>query len=179
MKRLMSLKIIGCILFLSLMLYPNNSLIHYSEGNIFTGFFTEPVEISYAVFYDGHIFKFTSYEDYRIDLIYGEFKALLNKKGRKVKDIAIKIHNHLPGGSWNFSDGDLKFMRAMREDGFEGGYCILTPGGKIRYQRDEHIALIQFLKKKETKKFLKKFRKEFPRAYKELVAFLGEIKNAK
>ena len=168
----MSLRIVGCILFISLVLYPNNLPIHYSEGNIFMGLFKEPCEISYAIFYDGYIFKFTSYENHRVDLSYYQFKKILNKKERKVEDIAIKIHNHLPGGSYNFSDGDFRFMRAMREDGFEGSYCILTPGGKVKCQRDRYIALIQLLKRKKVKEFLKEYKKKYPKAYKELIKFV-------
>ncbi len=134
MKKTILLRIIGCILFLSLMLYPSNPTTYYAEGSVFNGLFTEPVEISYVIFWDGYMLKFTSYEENRIDLLYDDFKKVIESRGYKIEDIAIKIHNHI-GGGFNFSDGDLRFMRRMRYDGFEGSYCLKSPTGKIRYRR--------------------------------------------
>lgn len=172
MKKTILLRIIGCILFLSLMLYPSNPSTYWAEGNIFNGYFTEPVEISYVVFWDGYILKFTSYEGWRVDLLYYYFKEIVEKRGRKIEDIAIKIHNHLPGGGYLFSPGDLKFMRAMRADGFEGSYCLKPPTGKVKVRREKNIALTQLLEEKETKKFLKEYKKKYPEAYGELVDFI-------
>lgn len=172
MKKTMILRIFSCVLFLSLMLYPSNSPVHWSEGSIFTGVFTEPCEISYVVFWDGHVFKFTSYESWRVDMLYIHFKEALEARGRKIEDIAIKIHNHLPGGSYVLSGGDKKFMRAMRLDGFEGSYCLKPPTGKIKVQRDKNMALTQLLRRKETKKFLKEYKKEYPEAYRVLTDFI-------
>ena len=172
MKKTILLRIIGCILFISLMLYPNNSSVYWAEGDIFAGYFTEPCEISYVVFWDGYILKFTSYEDWRVNLSYYQFKEIVEEKGRKIEDIAIKIHNHLPGGSYRFSPGDLSFMRDMRRDGFEGSYCLRLPSGKIRVLRDKNAALTRLLKKKETKEFLKEYKKKYPEAYEALVDFI-------
>ena len=156
---------------------PNNPSVYWADGNVFNGYFTEPCETSYVVFWDGYVLKFSSYEGWRIDLPYYQLKEALEVKGRKVEDIAIKIHNHLPGGSSGFSRGDLRFMRAMRRDGFVGSYCLKPPVGKIRYRREKNVALIQFLKKKDTKEFLKEYKKKYPEAYQELTSFLkGQIK---
>lgn len=174
MKKVTLLRIAGCILFLSLVLYPSNPSVHLAEGSIFNGLFTEPCEVSYVIFYDGYILKFTSYEEMRVDMLYATLKVIVEKRGRKIKDIAIKIHNHLPGGGYNFSDGDLRFMRAMRQDGFKGSYCLKLPTGKIKYKRDENAILIQFLKRNEVKDFLKEYKKKYPKAYKELTRFIKE-----
>jgi len=172
MKKTILLRIVSCVLFLSLVLYPSNLSVYWAEGDIFAGYFTEPCEVSYVVFWDGHILKFTSYEGWRVDLLYFQFKKVIEKEGRKIGDIAIKIHNHLSGGGYALSPGDLSFMRAMRRDGFEGSYCLKPPTGKIRVRRDKDIALIQLLKKKETKKFLRKYEEKYPEAYEVLVDFI-------
>ena len=172
MKKTKLLRIFSCVLFLSLILYPGNLSVHYAEGSVWDGLFTEPCETSYVVFWDGDMYKFTSYEGERVDLQYSHFKEFLEIKGYEIKDIAIKIHNHLPGGSYIFSDGDLKFMRAMRHDGFEGSYCLKPPTGKIKVRRDKNMALTQLLRRKETKEFLKEYRKEYPEAYEVLTDFI-------
>jgi len=172
MKKTILLRILGCVLFLSLMLYPINPQVHWSKGTVFQRCFTEPCEVSYAVFWDGYVLKFTSYEGERVDLFYYEFKEIIESTGRKIEDIAIKIHNHLPGGSYVLSDGDKKFMRAMRIDGFEGSYCLKPPTGKIKVRRDKNMALTQLLRRKETKEFLKEYKKEYPEAYEVLTDFI-------
>lgn len=154
------------------LLHSNVSAIYWAEGNIFNGLFTEPCEISYVVFWDGYLLKFTSYENWRIGLSYGGFKEAIESKGRKMEDIAIKIHNHLR--SPVFSPGDFKFERWMREDGFVGSYCIRLPLGTIICRKDKNEALLQLIKTRGTKKFLKKFKKKYPEAYQELVSFLKE-----
>ena len=169
--------ILALIVFPQELSCPSNPSVHWAEGDIFEGHFREPCEVSYVVFWDGYILKFTSYEGWRVDLPYYQFKEALETKGRKIEDIAIKIHNHLPGGGYRFSPQDLSFMMAMREDGFEGSYCLKPPGGKIKYRREKDMALTQLLKKKETKKFLKEYKKKYPEAYRELTAFLkGQTK---
>jgi len=170
MRKIILLRILGCILFLSLMLYPSNPTAYYAEGNVFHGLFTEPVEVSYVIFWDGYMLKFTSFEDNRVGLGYGRFKELVEAKGRKIEDIAIKIHNHIRG--FNFSDGDHKFRRTMRYDGFEGSYCLKPPTGKIKYRRDKYMALTQLLREKETKEFLKEYKKKYPEAYEILTDFI-------
>lgn len=134
MKKTILLRIVGCVLFLSLLLYPVNSTIHYNEGNIFNGSFTEPVEICYIIFYDGYFLRFTTYHEDRIDMSYDTFERVLKKKERKVKDIAIVIHNHQPGETQQFTDGDLYFLRRMRGDGFKGSFCLWYIG-KIKCRR--------------------------------------------
>jgi len=172
MKKTILLKIFSCILFLSLMLYPNNPSVYWAEGDIFKDHFTEPCETSYVVFWDGYILKLTSYEGERIDLFYYQFKEFIEERERKIKDIAIKIHNHLPGGSYTLSPGDLKFMRSMRHDGFEGSYCLKPPSGKIKVRRDKNIALTQLFRRKETKKFLKEYKEKYPEAHEVLTDFI-------
>ena len=108
----------------------------------------------------------------RVDLPYYQFVEALESVGRKVEDIAIKIHNHLPGGAYYLSDGDLKFMMAMRHDGFEGSYCLKPPSGKIKVRRDKNIALTQLFRRKETKKFLKEYKEKYPEAHEVLTDFI-------
>jgi hypothetical protein len=103
---------------------------------------------------------------------YAYFKEILKERGRKVEDIAIKIHNHPFGGSYYPSTGDLNFMRAMRRDGFVGSYCIRTSGGGIKCRKEKDLALKQLLREEGTKKFLKKYKKEYPEAYGELIDFM-------
>ena len=137
MRRLILLRIIGCVLFISLMLFPANSLIHYGEGNIFTGAFKEPIEVMYIVFYDGCLIKFTTYHENRIDMPYETFRGIIEKKERKIEDVAIAIHNHQPGETRHFTKGDLYFLGRMRGDGFKGSFCLWYVG-KIKCKRCEN-----------------------------------------
>ena len=68
------MKVIGCVLFMSMLLFPSNLPIHIQYGNIFNGSFTEPVEVCYVVFYDGYFIRFTTYHIDTIIMSYETFK---------------------------------------------------------------------------------------------------------
>lgn len=129
------MKVIGCVLFMSMLLFPSNLPIHIQYGNIFNGSFTEPVEICYAVLYDGYFIRFTTYHENTILMSYETFKKTIKKKGYEIRDIAILIHNHQPGQTRKFTRGDLYFLRRMRGDEFKGSFCLWYVGKVIRCKR--------------------------------------------
>lgn len=129
------MRVIGCVLFMSMLLFPVNTIVHVQHGNIFNGSFIEPTEICYAIFYDGYFMRFTTYHENTIVMSYETFKETVEKKGYEVRDIAIIIHNHLPGQVRKFTRGDLYFLGRMRGDEFEGSFCLWYIEKVIRCKR--------------------------------------------
>ena len=90
-------------------------------------YFPDLVERIYIIMKDGMAFKHTNYEERLIRIGAGWLEETLKKKGYRIKDISIIIHNHRI--ERKFSDADWRFYRDLKKREFNGRfliYCHLT-----------------------------------------------------
>ncbi|GAH55263.1 unnamed protein product [marine sediment metagenome] len=73
---------------------------------------------------NGKMLEYTTYNKLTINRT--DFFSFLRKKGYDVSQIKVCIHNHLY--SRQFSDGDKKFYKQIKEAGFVGKFQIYFRG---------------------------------------------------
>jgi len=94
-------------------------IVRVKSGNLYKGWFTEPIEIFYVVFWNGLKIKVTNYETQSVSV---DIDALVKATGFKYSDIMFVIHNH-----WFYpypSETDIKTFHRMRRMGFRGWFLI-------------------------------------------------------
>ena len=87
-------------------------------------FFPDSVERIYIIMKDYTIFPYTSHYEDMIYIEIGRLEKALKKKGYKIKDIAIIIHNHLDDS--RFSILDHKQYRKLKKYGFDGRFLLYS-----------------------------------------------------
>jgi len=99
--------------------------------NVFGSIFTEPFESLLIVFKDGkRSLSFTIHDEIRTGLDTFEIKYLLDKRGRKIEDIAYTVHNHLTPR--RPTTGNFRAHNSLKEMGFEGPSFVYYPAtGKL------------------------------------------------
>ena len=93
-------------------------------------FRNEPVESCYIVMKDKVRFYITSYHEARIESSYYNITKKLDRKGYKIKDIYLIVHNHW---AWSrFTPTDKLLYIRLREDGFRGLFLLyVQPQGNV------------------------------------------------
>jgi hypothetical protein len=94
-------------------------VVRIKSGDLYKGWFTEPVEVLYVVFWNGLKVRITNYLDRGI---YLDLDRVVKESGFQYSDIMFVIHNH-----WFYpypSDADKTTFRRMRENGFKGWFLI-------------------------------------------------------
>jgi len=85
-------------------------------------YFPDPVERIYIIMKDGKAFKHTNYEERLVYVGAGILENILKKRGYKIKDIAIIIHNHR--FEKKFSPADWKFYNDLKRRSFNGYFLL-------------------------------------------------------
>jgi len=85
-------------------------------------YFPDPIERIYVVMKDEIAFKFTNHEERLVYMGAGILENILKKRGYKIKDIAIIIHNHR--FEQKFSPADWRFYGDLMKRGFDGYFLI-------------------------------------------------------
>ena len=93
--------------------------------------FSEPVEKVCIIMKDYTIFPHTSHYEDVIYMEIGRLEKALKKKGYKIEDIIIVIHNHLT--VCRFSDDDYKLYRRLKKYGFDGLFLVYCHTSKKTY----------------------------------------------
>jgi len=101
---------------------------YISRGNIFEGFFREPVETVLIILRDGRYYGLTSFQDNQVAIAPGLFFDWLQKNNIAVSDIYFITHNHF--GIEGFSQEDGSFYYALKNRGFKGTFAIYYPMSK-------------------------------------------------
>lgn len=86
--------------------------------------FTEPVETVYIIMKDYTIFPHSSYYEDVVYMEIGRLEKAIKKKGYKIEDIAVVIHNHLDDS--RFSILDRKQYRRFKKYGFNGFFLLYS-----------------------------------------------------
>jgi len=86
--------------------------------------FGDSIETLYIIMKDYTIFPYTSHYEDMIYMEIGRLEKALKKKGYKIKDIAIIIHNHLD--DFRFSFLDHKQYRRFKKYGFSGSFLLYS-----------------------------------------------------
>ncbi len=156
---------------------PIHAQLYMTKGNMFHMAFTEPFEIMYIVFYNGDMYGFTTHDANKVTVSINYIKDLLNKDGKKIKNIAIIIHNHfaLPF----FSERDIKTFYYLKRHGFEGAFLIYVQGTrKIMGHRDSKVEFkkefMEWLLSEKVQEFFRLYKEQYPEAHQELLEFLKE-----
>jgi len=94
-------------------------IVRIGSGDLYKGWFTEPVEVFYMVFWNGLKTRITNYLD---GGIYFNLDKVVKESGFQYSDIMFVIHNH-----WFYpypSDADKRTFFYMRGKGFTGEFLI-------------------------------------------------------
>jgi len=83
-------------------------------------------ETMYLKMNDGKLLKFTTYHKDKIDRV--DFFKFIKKKGYKVSQIKVCIHNHPVRHNDGFSDNDKKFYQQICKNGFKGKFLLYRRG---------------------------------------------------
>ena len=86
--------------------------------------FSKAGETVYIIMKDYTIFPHTNHYENIIYMSIGRLEKALKKKGYKIKDIAVIIHNHLKDS--RFSDLDRKQYRRLKKYGFNGLFLFYS-----------------------------------------------------
>ena len=106
-------------------------IIHVIKTNLFQWTFKEPVEKLLIFCSDGELLILTNQYVEGVVAKPWSIKEYLEKNNKALKDILFITHNHiLPT---KFSDGDYRFYRWLKNNGFEGEFIIYYHyDGKIK-----------------------------------------------
>ena len=137
MKKLL-LAVLGILIIGITLSAPTHKVVYTVEHDfnfnkaVFGSFFKEPFEILLIVFKDGEkSLTFTTRDEILIDLEMHELQYLLEKRGRRVKDIAFTVHNHLTPE--RPTPGDRRAHNALKGMGFKGPSFVYYPAtGELR-----------------------------------------------
>ena len=109
-------------------------VLYVSEGNIFDGSFTVPVETMFVVCFDGHVYGLSTQEPNQVSVSPFYLKTFLEERGHTLKDVAIMMHNHFARPV--FSGADNNSLLKLRNYGFRGSFGIyITATKKITYDK--------------------------------------------
>lgn len=108
---------------------------HFFVGDLFEGWFTEPVECAYIVLTDGTVFKITSYHAHGVAVFLDNIREKLGKRNKTFADVMFIIHNHTE--RMVFSPTDIRTYWRLKRKGFRGFFLLRQPTGKvIEYSRE-------------------------------------------
>lgn len=96
--------------------------VYMGASNLWEKLFTEPVEMIFYLYPNGAIVGFSTYEYDRISGDINQQLEAMEKKGLKLSDVMIIVHNHFTPGS--FSTPDRASITTMKKKGFRGIYGI-------------------------------------------------------
>lgn len=116
------------LIFISLIINAQVNIAYVTSGNIFNKSFTEPFEILYLVLYNGDWYGISTHDENKIAVDAHYIKRFLEKRGKKLEDVAIMAHNHFAAP--RLSDGNSLFMKKLRGLGFKGSYCIYVTSSR-------------------------------------------------
>lgn len=121
-----------CFFFISILiinLYAND--ISQKERDIFATIFNNAsYEIVIIYCYDGTLFGYTNEQEGSVSFRISQLKDKLEKRGKKIDNIKIIIHNHLPNRVLcnHFSPSDRKQLQLLKNKGFKGLYALWVDG---------------------------------------------------
>ena len=122
------------VLFLLPAILHSPQTVYITEGNIFDGKFSSPVEALYIICFDGYFYRISTGEANRVDVSAHYLKTFLGERGYALKDVAIMMHNHfaMPAFSW----GDTNILLKLRGYGFRGSFGIyITSTERVIYEK--------------------------------------------
>ena len=106
-------------------------IVAYNEYPFFKKIFAEPFETLLLIFRDGTMIAITARLKNVIPISPWAIREIIGRHNKKIKDIALAIHNHLIPARESF--GNKYVYRKFRELGFKGVFCIYYPfSGKVR-----------------------------------------------
>lgn len=97
--------------------------VYITEGNVFTDFFREPVEILVFIAFNGKSYSLTNFDSSSVAIDYDGLKARLKEDGIEIKDLMCAVHNHV-GTRRKFTVRDIRFYNALKADGFKGLFLL-------------------------------------------------------
>lgn len=136
MKKTMLICLLGSILFINL--YAD--VLSQKERDFFAVFFDGAShEIVIIRCYDSTAFIYTEEQEGSVFLRISWLKRKLEKYKKKMSDIKIIIHNHLPHRSLcrRFSPADRKQLQLLRNQGFTGLYALWVDGEIVQIIKGE------------------------------------------
>lgn len=101
---------------------------------LFKDKFKDPIEVCYLILADYTMYRLTSHDETKITFSFFELKRELKRRGHKISDIMIIIHNHEPGTSRKFSNRDIQTWYDFKAEGFVGNYYLLYEGNGVIYE---------------------------------------------
>lgn len=137
----MKIKKLSIILYCCLLFWTTTTLnlqetipIHivvYNEYPLFKKVFSEPFETLLLIFRDGTMITMTAQLENAIPISAWTIGEIIGKHDKKIKDIALAIHNHLIPVKESF--GNKYVYRRLKKRGFKGVFCIYYPfSGEVR-----------------------------------------------
>ena len=105
---------------------------------VFRNRFIEPIENLYLLTYDLTLYKISSEQNRYVDFEMDGLKKSLKKRGHKISDIMIIIHNHPPTAPRNFSKADIRTWREFKSEGFTGNFYLYISGFNAIYELREN-----------------------------------------
>ena len=102
-----------------------------TQGDVISGFFSEPFETIVFIFRDGSFLTFSTNDDNAVGVPISWVTGMIEKTGRSISDIILCVHNHFqPSG---FTPADVGSYRYLRGKGFRGVFGIFyTTNGQFR-----------------------------------------------
>lgn len=104
--------------------------VYIKKFNLFEQIYKEPIETALLVFRNGDSYTFTTNEDSRTAISIDYLERIEKKK---IKDLALVVHNHWTPAPFSESNNRLYFR--LKRKGFKGLFGIYYPvHKKIKYK---------------------------------------------
>ena len=97
--------------------------------------FPDPTEKVYAIMKNGVIFRATSHDEKKVHMGFRILEKEIKKRGYKIEDIEIVVHNHRKEKS--FSRSDYKQYWTLGSQGFDGKFLMYCHRTKEAYDMNK------------------------------------------